>query len=321
MSKGNIFLGYARGKVGDVVFTRADGEQVTRARNRSPKNPKTARQAVQRSILKTVSQAYAVLAPICDHSFEGLQQGTPNQSRFSSLNIAMLRSMVLANVNMSDPDEILASELYNFATRDMLYPVINPYIVSAGSLPTLYYSFGTNDRPTLSVPGFTSSSTYQNIVDALGLERGDQLTFLWTYARDNEADWDGLISGFEYSRVILDPSNGDMGTVFVDTLSKGPSSPNAANQGRIYLAADTGTLGFTPTNAGAESPGSSRVISGCAVIVSRHFGSMWRRSPQSLIMRTDLDLPYNSRYLGDAALTFMEAANGSSLYLNQAENF
>lgn len=316
-----MFLGYARGKVGDVVFTRAAGEQVTRARNRSPKNPKTARQAVQRSILKTVSQAYAVLAPICDHSFEGLQVGTPNQSRFSSLNIAMLRGNVLANVNMSDPDEILSSQLWNFATRDMLYPVINPYIVSAGSLPSLVYTFGTNDRPTLTVPGLTVNSTYQNVIDALGLERGDQLTFLWTYARDNEEDWDGLISGFEYSRVILEPANGTMSTVFVDDSTGLPMSPNAANQGRIYLGADTGALTFSPTQAGAETPGSRRVISGCAVIVSRHFGSMWRRSPQSLIVRTDLDLSYNSRYLGDAALTFMETEGGSSLYLNQAENF
>ena len=316
-----MFLGYARGKVGDVVFTRSGGEQVTRSRNRSPKNPKTARQAVQRSILKTVSQAYAVLAPICDHSFEGLQQGTPNQSRFSSLNIAMLRGNVLANVNMSDPDEILSSELWNFATRDLLYPVINPYIVSSGSLPSLVYSWGVNDRPTLAIAGMTANSTYQDVVNALGLERGDQLTFLWTYARDNEQDWDSLISGFEYSRVILEPANGNMSTVFVDDTTGTPTSPNEANQGRIYLGPDTGVLTFSPTQAGAEAAGSRRVISGCAVIVSRHFGSMWRRSPQSLIVRTDLDLPYNSRYLGDAALTFMATEGGSSLYLNQAENF
>lgn len=315
-----MFLGYARGKVGDVVFTRADGEQVTRARNRSPKNPKTARQAVQRSILKTVSQAYAVLAPICDHSFEGLQQGTPNQSRFSALNIAKLRDLVLANVIMSDPDEILTSELWNFAARDILYPVINPYIVSSGSIPSITYSFGTNDRPTIAIPGLTSSSSYQDVVDALGLERGDQLTFLWTYARDNEDGWDGLIAGFEYSRIILEPSNGNMGEVFVDDMSGLPGSPNEANQGRIYLGADTGVLTFSPTQAGAEAAGSRQVISGCAVIVSRHFGSMWRRSSQSLIVRTDLDLPYNSRYLGDAALSFMETEAGSSLYLNQAEN-
>ena len=316
-----MFLGYARGKVGDLVFTRIAGMQVTRSRNRSPKNPKTARQAVQRSILKTVSQAYAVLSPICDHSFEGLQQGTPNQSRFSSLNIAMLRGNVLSNVNMSDPSEILSSQLWNFAARDMLYPVINPYIVSSGSLPSLVYTFGTNDRPTITIPGLTSASTYQNVIDLLGLERGDQLTFLWTYARDNESDWDGLISGFEYSRVILEPANGNMSSVFVDDTTGLPKFPNEANQGRIYLGADTGALTFTPTQAGAEVPGSRRVISGCAVIVSRHFGSMWRRSPQSLIIRTDLELPYNSRFLGDAALTFMEAEGGSSLYLNQAENF
>lgn len=314
-----MFLGYARGKVGDLVFAHVAGVQITRARNRSPKNPKTARQAVQRSILKTVSQAYAVLSPICDHSFEGLQQGTPNQSRFSSLNIAMLRGNVLTNVNMSDPNEILSSQLWNFATRDMLYPVINPYIVSAGSLPSMVYTFGTNDRPTLAIPGLTVNSTYQNVVDALGLERGDQLTFLWTYARDNEADWDGLISGFEYSRVILEPANGTMSTLFVDDGL--PMSPNAANQGSIYLSADTDALTFSPTQTGTGTPGSRRVISGCAVIVSRHFGSMWRRSPQSLIVRTDLELPYNNRYLGDAALTFMETAGGSSLYLNQAENF
>lgn len=316
-----MFLGYARGKVGDVVFTRADGEQITRARNRSPKNPKTARQAVQRSILKTVSQAYSVLSPICDHSFEGLQQGTPNQSRFSSLNIAMLRDNVLSNVNMSDPDEILSSKIVNFASRDLLYPVINPYIVSAGSLPSVEYIFGVNDRPSLTVPGMSINSTYQNVIDALGLERGDQLTFLWTYARDDEDGWDGLISGFEYSRVILDPANGVMSTVFIDDSTGRPMSPSPANQGRIFLAGETGVMTFSPTREGAEVPGSRRVISGCAVIVSRHFGSIWRRSPQSLIIRQNLEYPYDSRYLGDSAQTFMETAGGSSLYLNQAENF
>ena len=28
MSKGNLFLGFGRGKVGDVVFSRLNGEQV-----------------------------------------------------------------------------------------------------------------------------------------------------------------------------------------------------------------------------------------------------------------------------------------------------
>lgn len=48
MSKGNMLLGYARGKVGDVVMARALGKQQTRAYNDKPKNPKTESQMNQR---------------------------------------------------------------------------------------------------------------------------------------------------------------------------------------------------------------------------------------------------------------------------------
>ena len=47
MSKGNLFLGFGRGKVGVVVFSRLNGEQVTRARNRSPRKPKYPLQLLQ----------------------------------------------------------------------------------------------------------------------------------------------------------------------------------------------------------------------------------------------------------------------------------
>lgn len=48
--KGNMFLGYARGSVGDVTFARQNGQQVGRARNRKPNNPRTASQMTQRSV-------------------------------------------------------------------------------------------------------------------------------------------------------------------------------------------------------------------------------------------------------------------------------
>lgn len=47
--KGNMFLGYARGSVGDVTFARQKGQQVARARNRKPNNPRTSAQMRQRS--------------------------------------------------------------------------------------------------------------------------------------------------------------------------------------------------------------------------------------------------------------------------------
>lgn len=48
MSKGNMLLGYARGKVGSLVFARRKGEQITRARNTAPTNPRTRSQLGQR---------------------------------------------------------------------------------------------------------------------------------------------------------------------------------------------------------------------------------------------------------------------------------
>lgn len=50
MAKHNMLLGYARGSVGDVTFSRVKGQQVARARNRQPNNPRTKSQMSQRTI-------------------------------------------------------------------------------------------------------------------------------------------------------------------------------------------------------------------------------------------------------------------------------
>lgn len=49
MAKGNALLGYSRGSVGDVTFSRVKGQQVSKARNRQPANPKTNKQVLQRA--------------------------------------------------------------------------------------------------------------------------------------------------------------------------------------------------------------------------------------------------------------------------------
>lgn len=49
MAKGNMLLGYSRGSVGSMVFSRVKGQQITKARNSSPANPKTKKQMLQRS--------------------------------------------------------------------------------------------------------------------------------------------------------------------------------------------------------------------------------------------------------------------------------
>ena len=316
-----MFLGFARGKVGDVVFTRADGEQITRVRNRSPKNPRTPRQGVQRSILKTVSQAYSAMNLICDHSFEGYATGTPNQSRFSKLNIDMLRTQVLANVNLSDDQDILDATITNYSPALISNPVINAYRVSEGSLPQMGVRW-TSNLMQLSMNGVSlgADPTYQDIVNALNAERGDQLTFMFVYGDDILTQDAGTITGFEVSRVILEPANGVMTTKFL--AGNAVNSPNEANSGRLWLdQGEVGWLDFGPISGGGGAPSGARIVMACAVILSRRYAGNWRRSTQNLVLRSNATNDLQAWPLGDAASSFLNPEAGSSLYLNQAENF
>lgn len=98
MAKGNMLQGMARGKVGDVVFSRLNGEQIARVRNRNPKNPKTNAQLYQRAIMATIMQAYSAGKAIFDHSFQGFAAGEANQRRFMSLNAKRLRGILASDL-------------------------------------------------------------------------------------------------------------------------------------------------------------------------------------------------------------------------------
>lgn len=131
MAKGNLFLGMGRGKVGDVVFYRKNGEQISRVRNRSIKNPDTEAQQIQRAALASVSKAYQAGSVIFDHSFEGCATGAECQARFQKLNIDWLRSSLLADLaaNHGDNQSVAA-----VVPRSASYAVPNAWIVSQGTL-------------------------------------------------------------------------------------------------------------------------------------------------------------------------------------------
>lgn len=131
MSKGNLFQGMARGKVGDVVFSRLNGQQIARVRNRNPKNPRTNAQLYQRAIMATVMQAYSAGIAIFDHSFQGREVGAQNQRRFMSLNAKLLRSQIAADINGS---VAVASQVGRVVAPGVSSPVAACLQVSEGSL-------------------------------------------------------------------------------------------------------------------------------------------------------------------------------------------
>lgn len=152
MAKGNLFLGGASGSVGDVTFYTKNGQQISRVRRRSVKNPSTSGQLYQRAILSTVVKAYQAGSAIFDHSFEGVATGAASQARFQKVNINLLRKLIEADIDAN------ASESAHHASvvpRGSVWPVPNVYRISQG---TLFQNLFTQSNPGLSLPLFVAAT-------------------------------------------------------------------------------------------------------------------------------------------------------------------
>lgn len=324
MAKGNLFLGYGRGKVGDVVFSRQNGEQITRARNRAPRNPQSALQMLQRVIMKTSATAYSMLKPLCDHAFQGYQTGTPNQSRFAELNVALMRNQMRDAINSGDPEEILTSQEYNFASKNSLMPQIRDYQISEGTLNSLVVMWD-GFMPYIKATGLApeGGATYQQVVDALGLQKGDQLTFVMLGTNDLTGVETSEFTALKYCRVILEPNDGDMTSKFLAGTGGTTGSvnkPNERNMGSIEFQCTSAQGMFVIIPGFNEAGGGAEVTAaGFAVIVSRQVGGVWQRSSERINLPSGpFNVDHNIGYLQDAIYSYLQGAD-STLYLNQAE--
>lgn len=292
MSKGNMLLGHARGKVGDIVFSRANGEQVTRARAAVVKNPQTTAQMVQRIIALTIAQAYSQMAAICDHSFQGVAAGMPSMNFFRSRNMKMLR----AKLAESGGD---FEGAYNYTPLGTNIFVVNPYEVSTGRLPRITPNVG-NGGIILEGAG----TTYQNLVDKYGLQRGDQLTIV-AIAGDSVDS-----QAFHFVRVILSPTNADgtkaeMSVPFINGTSV--NLPNERNEGDFFTFEQSGNDVMLNCAGGN--------LRAAAVIVSRQVNGTWERSNATMIVADGegMDVSMADALQGSASLSF-----ASDRYLNNA---
>ncbi|MEE1347354.1 MAG: hypothetical protein U0K36_05675 [Bacteroidales bacterium] len=287
---------------------------------------------MQRVILKTSAGAYSMLQELTNHSFQGLAEGTPSQSRFTELNVKYFRTLLKDEIESGVAEEILSSNKTNFASKATSLPEMNPYVVSEGSMGSQMVQFvGGLFGLMFVVPqaGATAATlTYQQVVDGLGLTRGDQITFLCLSTDDSEGT--GKFNGFRYARVILEPSDGDMSSTFF--ADGAINKPNARNEGNISLAfvpvAGDVPAHLTFSIEGIDTAaGKVNSVAAATVIASRLVGGTWQRSKQSLVMRPDtvsvtghLQWEWGIDYLADAIASYMTMTE-SSLYLNQAENF
>ncbi len=272
MSKVGFWLKGSTGKLaGTTLYKGANGETIQREIV-SPSNPKTQAQNIQRIVMSTVGAAYSVMKAICDHSFEGTKKGQETMSLFMSENIQKCR----AAIEEMQSQGVAFLNMYSFVPVGMKHAFApNQYLVAMGSLPqvkTAWIEDGTSHivYPTVQL---VTTNTYEEVINKLGLKRGDQLTFCTVKQGATIQE-----SQFNFARVILDPTDENfmplpLSTAFLDENGY-VNKPSVRNEGKFkYLINASGLRywyeDFYTTEEDAVA---------AFVIVSRKEGDTWKRS-------------------------------------------
>lgn len=173
MAKGNLFQGMARGKVGDVVFSRLNGQQISRVRNRSPRNPNTNKQLVQRAVMANIMAMYSAGQTIFNHAFQGKAVGAENQREFMKSNVNLLRSLVVSEMNAGTA---AADCKGHVGVRGM--NIASPFegaIISKGTYDQSVFTF---DNGGFKLPVVNANETIGAYAARIGLIPGDLYTFV-----------------------------------------------------------------------------------------------------------------------------------------------
>lgn len=295
MAKGNMLLGQAIGSIGDITFSRSNGKQVIKSKPSQVKNPQTKAQMIQRILMTTVVQAYSKMANICDHSFEGVSVGANSMAYFLQRNAKLLR-YTLAQIGD------LNAEAPMFLPLGSNGLASNSYVIAKGQLPEII--------PTVGTGGITialAANTYQAVLDATGMSRGEQLTIVTVSGNDvtNQK--------FIYSRIILDPVDEsgnpvDLDVEFVDNGAIAYANSRNENLGHTYS--------FAGGDFEASVSGQSINMGACIASRQKEDGS-WLRSNAALLLADGAAVGYSMQ----EALDLFEAGGidvESNRYLNNA---
>ena len=284
MAKGNFILGTVAGKIGDVVAYKvknSNNKQVQGLRRYQAKvaNPQTWRQMDQRWKLSVLQNFYRGLLPLLDHSWQGIVYGDPSRRHFMSLTMSQNFEGMIPYMLKGDkrfvPGELPVAT--GSIPVDCACTVGQNAIVCNG----INYPEGTYT---------TISELSTAIIGAnLGIQNGDQLTFIGVYGKSGN-----YIP--TYARVIL------------DTDSTTPLADLAVS---LTRESTNGKLQF---NFGSNTPQAG------AIIISRYASNTWQRSNSAMAISDAVRNAYATAEQYDAMITsYTTTGNTSSdWYLNQA---
>lgn len=195
MAKHSMLMGTARGKLGNMVLSRVDGVQITRAYNPIVSNPKTVGQATQRAIFATISYMAAVLTAVIDNSFDGFKNGRKSRQAFVKKNLDYVRS------------KLLAGEKVYLLPKGEKLPVPADLIVSDGKLapsPVSNMTIDSGIYGAIDIVPYTNtdSNSILRLVDLQSwcpdIKPGSQLTFV-----SIQGDGDRYNMTAKFARIVL----------------------------------------------------------------------------------------------------------------------
>ena len=289
MAKGNWLLGGVKGKVGDLVLSKLNGKQVTRARNRNPKNPKTSAQALQRMKFGALAAFYNVFATeILDHSWQGVKYGGDSHNFFykAALSSSVKTPAVAKGSNIFVPS--------NYPMARGTLQAVNVSYQSATELYTdIAFDWSANDSSDLGhfIDDFVSANPYY---------AGKQLTFVIISLEDGN-----FIPNV--ARIIFDKN-----AYTAEELNK--QVDNIVING-IYFEGDEFLAAFL------DKPQTINIAAGC-VIVSEWTGHAWARSNADLVLN-ELVMPdsfFQGDYFSEALKTYMSTNSTSTEFSNKYLN-
>lgn len=223
MSKGNMLLGYARGKVGSLVFSRRKGEQITRPRNFHPANPRTNAQMAQRMKMYAPVKLYKQsMARFFKYAFK-LKASETIFNAFMRENIVIApwvsRDLASAGAPIPFPARISSGSLAGVAVRylDDMGDLSDRW---AGLTAREYDMFFGYNMPGSGVNFTVGEFSSQFMVQNPTAQVGDQVTFVLIGTQALEvSDGDVLYDSdggfvFRYAKVVLNPDS----TVKMSTL-------------------------------------------------------------------------------------------------------
>ena len=233
------------------------------------KNPKTTAQTLQRVLVKVVAMFYAMFKSLCNHSFEGVSNGFECMNKFKKVNLKHLRERAATLQNSGQS----LNQFYQFMPIESDKWTPFAAIISMGHLPEV--SVGIDAEGGHKAYVNSPTRTYADFINAWGLQRGDQVTFVTVQKLNGKYE-------AATARIVLNPRNADgsgapMTTEIVNSEGEFPCSNWKNRLNFASFAFDTDHFEFVLGRGG--------IVVAAGIVVSRKDKSGdWFRSNCQLVL-------------------------------------